>query len=93
MYQQTPFCMETINYAKDVRRPIVAIFAESNFQPHGALGAISASAVRSIALENDGISEKVIAQLTNVISSQKNKKRDAKNVLDPEKVCWNSNLT
>ncbi|CAF4480985.1 unnamed protein product, partial [Rotaria sp. Silwood2] len=59
-YQRTFFCMETINYAKDVHKPIIAILAESNFQPYGALGAISASAVRSIILADDDISGDVI---------------------------------
>jgi len=81
--------METINYAKDLRKPIIAILAESDFQPYGALGAISASSVRSIVLENDGVSEKVIAQLSNVISSQK-KKKDAKNVFDPATVYFSN---
>ncbi|CAF4173901.1 unnamed protein product [Rotaria sp. Silwood2] len=52
--------METINYTKDVHKPIIAILAESNFQPYGALGAISASAVRSIILADDDISGDVI---------------------------------
>jgi hypothetical protein len=86
MYQRTFLCMETINYAKDVRKPIIAILGESNFQPYGALGAISASAVKSIVLGNDGASENVVAQLCNAISSQKNKKKNAKNVVDPTTV-------
>ncbi|CAF3837158.1 unnamed protein product [Adineta steineri] len=53
MYQQTTFCMETINYAKDVRKPIITIYTESNFQPYGALGVISSTAIQSIVLEND----------------------------------------
>ncbi|CAF4178809.1 unnamed protein product, partial [Adineta steineri] len=85
MYQQTTFCMETINYAKDVRKPIVAIYTESNFQPYGALGVISSSAIQSIVLENDGVSENIIEQLSNTISSQENKKNNGKNVTDPEK--------
>ncbi|CAF1183320.1 unnamed protein product [Rotaria sp. Silwood1] len=84
-YQRTFFCMETINYAKDIRKPIIAISAESNFQPYGALGAIAASAARSMILTNDGISQNVITELSNVISTQKNKK-SAKNVVDPEKI-------
>jgi hypothetical protein len=78
--------METINYAKDLRKPIITILAESNFQPYGGLGAISASALRSIVLGNDGVSENVVAQLSNAISSQKNKKKNVKNVVDPAKV-------
>ncbi|CAF5223303.1 unnamed protein product, partial [Rotaria magnacalcarata] len=84
-YQRTFFCMETINYAKDLRKPIVVILAESNFQPYGALGAISAGAVRSIVLPNDGISENVLTQLSNTISNQKIKK-NSKNVTDPAKM-------
>jgi hypothetical protein len=78
--------METINYAKDIRKPIVAILGEANYQPYGGLGAISASAIGSIILGNDGVSEKVVAQLSNIISRQMNKKKPAKNVVDPSKV-------
>lgn len=87
MYQQTFFCMETINSAKDLRKPIVSVLSESNWQPYGGLGAITASAIRSIVLGNDGVSENVIAQLSDAISSQRNKKKPAKNVIDPSKVC------
>jgi hypothetical protein len=90
MYQQTFFCMETINYAKDLRKPIIAILAESDFQPYGALGAISASAVRSIVLGNDGVSEKVVAQVFNIISTQKNKKKNVKNVVDSATVYFSN---
>ncbi|CAF4220031.1 unnamed protein product, partial [Adineta steineri] len=91
MYQQTTFCMETINYAKDVRKPIVAIYTESNFQPYGALGVISSTAIQSIVLENDGVSESIIEQLSNTISSQGNKKNNGKNVTDPEKMKTDNN--
>jgi len=86
MYQQTYFCMETIHYAKDLRKPIIAIYAESNFQPYGGLGAISASSIQSIELGKDGFSENLVTQLSNAISTQKNKKNNAKNIVDPEKV-------
>ncbi|CAF1146285.1 unnamed protein product [Rotaria sordida] len=89
-YQQTFFCMETINYAKDVRKSIIAILTESNFQPYGALGAISATAIRSMILTNNAISENVITELSNVISTQTNKK-NSKNVIDPEKIEYNNN--
>ncbi|CAF1290838.1 unnamed protein product [Adineta steineri] len=91
MYQQTAFCMETINYAKDVRKPVITIYAESNFQPYGALGAISASTIQSIVLTNEGVSENIIAQLSNAISSQENKKNTGKNVTDPEKIKTDNN--
>ncbi|CAF4743430.1 unnamed protein product [Rotaria sp. Silwood2] len=71
--------METINYTKDVHKPIIAILAESNFQPYGALGAISASAVRSIILADDDISGDVVKQLSNTISNQKMRK-NSKNI-------------
>ena len=86
-YQRAFFCMETINYAKDLRKPIIVVLAESNFQPYGALGVISASAVKSMVLLHDGsVSENLVAQLSNTISKQKIT-RDNKNVIDPTKVC------
>ncbi|CAF3536507.1 unnamed protein product [Rotaria socialis] len=59
-YQRAFCCMETINYAKDIRKPIVVILGESNFQPYGALGAISAGAVHTMLLDDGGISENVL---------------------------------
>ena len=86
MYQTTFFCMETIYYAKDLRKPIIALLGEKQFAPYGGLGAISASAVQSIVLTNDGINENVVTQLSNTISKQKGKKKTGKNVIDPAKV-------
>jgi hypothetical protein len=88
MYQRTFYCMETIHYAKDVPRPIITILAESNFQPYGALGALSASAMRSMTLGNDGISENIIAELSNLILNQRNRKKNTRNITDPSKVVW-----
>ncbi|CAM2713202.1 unnamed protein product [Rotaria socialis] len=84
-YQRAFCCMETINYAKDIRKPIVVILGESNFQPYGALGAISAGAVHTMLLDDDGTSENVVTQLSNIISNQKIKK-NSKNVTDPAKM-------
>jgi hypothetical protein len=75
-----------INYAKDNRRPIISILVEADFQLYGGLGAISATAVQSIVLGKDGVSENVIAQLSNSIPAQKGEKRDSKNVVDPATV-------
>ena len=93
MYQRTLFCMEMVNYAKDVHKPIIAVFGESNFQPYGGLGAILASAIGSVVLGNDGVSENVLAQVSNVIAGRKNKKKDAKNVVDPATVLPDSTST
>ena len=85
-YQRTLFCLETINYVKDVRKPIVAFLGERNFEPYGGLGALSAGAVGSFVLDKDGVSENTISQLANAIATQKNTKKTAKNVVDPSKV-------
>ena len=82
--------METINYAKDVRKPIITILAESNFQPYGALGAISVSAIRLIVLENDSISENFITELLSTIANQRSTK-SSKNIVDPAKVSRTKN--
>ncbi|CAM4969209.1 unnamed protein product [Rotaria socialis] len=84
-YQRALFCMETINYAKYHGIPIVVILAESNFQPYGALGVISAGAVHTMLLDDDGISENVLAQLSDALANQKIKK-NSKNVTDPAKM-------
>ncbi|CAF1524797.1 unnamed protein product [Rotaria magnacalcarata] len=84
-YQRTFFCMETISYAKYNFKPIVAILAESNFQPYGALGVISAGAVHTMLLHDNDISEDLLAQLSNTISNQKINENN-KNVTDPAKM-------
>lgn len=85
-YQQTLFCVETIYYAKDIARPVIAILAEKNFEPYGGLGAISASAVGSFEVENNGLSEKIISQVANTVSAQQYKKKNTKNIADPATV-------
>ena len=85
-YQRTLFCMETINYAKDVQRPIITVLAERNFEPYGGLGAISASTAESFVLDNGGISENIISQVANTISAQKYKKKNTRNIADPAAV-------
>lgn len=84
-YQRTFYCLETISYAKDVRKPVVSLLAELDFQPYGALGAISASSIRSMVLGNDGISENLLAELSNTISAQANQKKAGNNIVDPAK--------
>lgn len=90
MYQRTLFCIETIYYAKDLRKAIIAVLGEANFQPYGGLGAISASAAGSIALGKDGVSENTVAQLSNLISAQTNKQK--KIAVDPAAVYFHADL-
>ena len=45
--------MEALNYAKDIRKPTVSILAEPTFQPYGALGAIAASSLNCILIDDD----------------------------------------
>ena len=85
-YQQTPYCMETINYAKDLRKAIVAFYIEPNFQPSGALGAISASAVLSLTLKDHQIPENMISQVVTAVSSFKTRKSNNKNAVHPAEV-------
>jgi hypothetical protein len=70
IYQYTPYCMETINYAKDLRKPVIALLATENFQPYGALGAISASAILSLVVDGESISLDLLTQIVNTISSK-----------------------
>ena len=79
-YQRTPFCMETINYAKDVSKLVVAILTQTTFQPYGALGAIAASAIQLFALNEEEISENFIGQLKKTISTQTIRKKGPANV-------------
>ncbi|CAF3451486.1 unnamed protein product [Rotaria sp. Silwood1] len=76
LYQRTPFCMEVLNYAKDLHKPIISILAETTFRPYGALGAISASAIRSIVLNNDTSFIHAVSEITNsarnVVANNKN---------------------
>jgi hypothetical protein len=86
LYQRTPFCMEAINYAKDLRKPIIVILAETTFRPNGALGAISASAIRSITLIDFNSLVDVVSQVANEILNKVKKSGDFNNVTDPTTV-------
>ena len=63
LYQRTFSCMEAFNYAKDIRKPIVSILAEATFQPYGALGAISASAIQSMVMKEERSTVRALADV------------------------------
>jgi hypothetical protein len=85
-YQRTHFCMEALNYAKDLRKPMIAILAESTFQPYGALGVISASAIQSIVLSDDNSFGHAVSTIANSARTQKTAKANTVNVVDPSEV-------
>jgi hypothetical protein len=62
-YQRTFSCMETLNYAKDIRKPIVSILAEATFRPYGALGAISGSAIQSIVMKEESSVSRALSKI------------------------------
>jgi hypothetical protein len=78
--------VEALNYAKDMRKPIIAILAESTFRPYGALGAISASAMRSIVLTDDSSFGHAVSAIANSARTQVETKANAMNVTDPSQV-------
>ena len=82
LYQRTPFCMETLDYAKDIRKSVIAVLAEPNFRPYGALGAISASAVRSIVLSDDQSLVHAVSEITTSARTQIKKKPNTINIQD-----------
>ncbi len=87
LYQRTSFCMEALNYAKDMRKPIIAILAERTFRPYGALGAISASAIQSIVLSDDNSFVHAVSDIANSARTQVIKKINTEeNVTDPSQV-------
>ncbi len=86
LYQRTSFCMEALNYAKDMHKPIISILAERTFQSYGALGVISASAIRSIILSDDSSFVHVASDIANSVHTQMTKKTNAVNVTDPSQV-------
>lgn len=75
-YQRTPFCMETIHYAKDVSKLVIAILVQTTFQPYGALGAIAASAVGSFVWN-----ESILEPLKTTIARQTIKKKGPTNLV------------
>jgi len=79
--------MEALNYAKDMNKPIIAILAERTFRPYGALGAISASAIRSIVLTDDNSFVHAVSDIANSARTQMiEKKNIEKNGIDPSQV-------
>ncbi|CAF3279123.1 unnamed protein product [Rotaria socialis] len=81
-YQRTPFCMEALNYAKDRHKPIIAILAECTFRPYGALGAIVASAIRSIVLSDHASFLHAVSEIIASTRTEVLKKKDPLNVTD-----------
>ncbi len=86
LYQRTAFCMEALNYAKDMRKPIIAVLAEPTFRPYGALGAILASAIRSIVLSDNSSFVHVISEITNSARTHGIKNANTVNVKYPSEV-------
>lgn len=78
--------MEALIYAKDMRKPVVAIFAERTFRPYGALGAITASATRSIVLKDDSSLAHAASDIAIIAHAQATKKTDTVNITDPLQV-------
>jgi hypothetical protein len=78
--------MEALNYAKDMHKSIISVLAESNFQPYGALGAISASAIRSIVLHADSSFTHVVSDIAHSARTQATKETSVVNVIDPSQV-------
>ncbi len=86
LYQRTPFCMEALNYAKDMHKPIVAIYADHTFRPYSALGAITASAIRSIILNDDSSFPHAVSDTTNTAHAQAKDTTDRANIIDESQV-------
>jgi hypothetical protein len=76
--------MEALNYAKDMHKPIVAIFADHTFRPYGALGAITASATRSIVLNDNSSFPHAVSDIANTAHAIK--KTNGVNVIDISQV-------
>lgn len=86
LYQRTYFCMEALKYAKDRQKTIVAILGERSFRPYGALGCISASALRSIVINDDTGFEHVMSQIINSACTDLTKVRDDSRFMHPSQV-------
>jgi hypothetical protein len=86
LFQRTPFCMEALNYAKDMHTPIIAIYADRTFRPYGALGAITASAIRSIVLNDDNSFPHAVSDIANTAHAQTKKETDGANIIDESQV-------
>ncbi|UJR23954.1 hypothetical protein I4U23_026922 [Adineta vaga] len=86
LYQRTVFCMEALNYAKDQRKPIIAVLAEPTFRPYGALGAIVATAIHSTILSEDSSFVHIVSEITNCARTQIKPKANNVNVKDPSQI-------
>lgn len=69
-----------------MHKPVIVIYAEPTFRPYGALGAIAASAVRSIILKNDSYIVHAVSDIANAAHAQVKDRADAANVIDPIQV-------
>ncbi|CAF1219090.1 unnamed protein product [Didymodactylos carnosus] len=84
-YKRTMACMEIINYANELRKSIITVQAEKDFRPYADLGAIAASSLKMINLDENSPSNG-IAETVNLIGSKVKKGKQGKNVIDPAKV-------
>lgn len=86
-YHRTYACMEALTYAKDIRKPTISILVEPTFQPYGALGAISASAIHSAVLQDSQTASEIFDEVVEVARKQlRTKFENKKNTIDPLKV-------
>lgn len=77
-FHRTYACMEALTYAKDIRKPIISILVEPTFQPYGALGAISASAIHSAVLQDSQTASEMIDEVAEVARKQSKTKSETK---------------
>lgn len=87
-YHRTFNCMEALNYAKDVRRPILSLLVEPNFRAYGALGAIAASSISSFVIDDEHQLANIETQMINSILSRAKDRKPARNVKQPSEVCF-----
>lgn len=84
---RTYSCMEALTYAKDIHKPIISVLIEPTFQPYGALGAISASAIHSSVVKDSQTIPEIIREVSNFVGNQSKMKSDStRNTDDPLKV-------
>lgn len=77
-YHRAYSCMEALTYAKDIRKSFLSILVEPTFEPYGALGAISASALHSTVLQNSQALAQIAQETSDFMKNQMKSKTDEK---------------
>jgi hypothetical protein len=70
-FQKNIYCMELLNYVKDIKKPFFAFNTKASFRPFGALGAIIIGLSKNGLVDLENINEKYFDELNQIFNEIK----------------------